>query len=105
MITLKNVIKKYSSNTVLDIQELTFGKGEIIGIVGNNGAGKTTMFSAILDLVRLSDGVIENNHFPVHHSEEWKEFTSAYLDDKFLIGYIVITSYSIHYTKLYDDIR
>jgi len=59
MITLKNAEKKYNGNVVLAIDNLTFQRGEIVGVVGNNGAGKTTMFSAILDLIQLSDGYIE----------------------------------------------
>jgi len=93
MITLKNIVKKYGSTIVLDVEELQINKGEIFGLVGNNGAGKTTMFSALLDLVRLSEGVIENNQIPVNESEEWKTFTSAYLDEKFLIGYLTPIEY------------
>ncbi|WP_462317453.1 ABC transporter ATP-binding protein [Marinilabilia sp.] len=93
MITLKNVVKRYNGNTVLDIDELTFQQGEITGIVGNNGAGKTTLFSAILDLIQLSDGRIENNQLPVSLSEEWKKFTSSYLDEKFLIDYLTPDEY------------
>ena len=93
MITIKNVIKKYGRTTVLDIEELTINKGEIFGLVGNNGAGKTTLFSAILDLIRLTEGHIENNRIGVSHSEDWKTFTSAYLDDKFLIGYLTPKEY------------
>ncbi len=93
MITLKNIIKKYGENTVLNINELVINQGEIFGLVGNNGAGKSTMFSAILDLVRLSKGKIENNQISVHESEEWKAYTSAYLDEKFLVGYLTPTEY------------
>ena len=40
MITVQNLLKYYSQHKALDIPKLTFNKGEIIGIVGNNGAGK-----------------------------------------------------------------
>ncbi len=93
MITLKNVVKKYNGNVVLDIDNLSFQQGEIVGVVGNNGAGKTTMFSAILDLIQLSEGFIENNQQRVNQSEEWKKFTSSYLDEKFLIDYLTPDEY------------
>jgi len=93
MIAIKNAVKKYGPNTVLNIEELNIGHGEIFGLVGNNGAGKTTLFSAILDLVRLADGKIENNGADVNKSEDWKTFTSAYLDEKFLIGYLTPAEY------------
>ncbi len=93
MITLKNIVKKYGDTTVLNVNELQINNGEIFGLVGNNGAGKTTMFSALLDLVRLSEGTIEIDQIPVHQSEDWKTFTSAYLDEKFLISYLTPREY------------
>ena len=93
MITIKNAKKRYNQTIVLDIDELTVQKGEIFGLVGNNGAGKTTLFSAILDLIRLSEGHIENNQKDVSRSEDWKLYTSAYLDEKFLISYLTPREY------------
>ena len=50
MISLKNISKKYSKQTVLDITALDIPEGQTFGLVGNNGAGKTTLFSCLLDL-------------------------------------------------------
>ena len=62
-------------------------------MVGNNGAGKTTMFSCLLDLIKPSKGVVKNNNVNVRESEDWKSFTSAYLDESFLIGYLMPEEY------------
>ena len=43
MITFKNLKKSYAKNVVLDIDLLEIPKGQAFGLVGNNGAGKTTM--------------------------------------------------------------
>ncbi len=61
MITVSNLSKTYKDTTVLSIESLELSKGEIIGLVGNNGAGKTTFFSLLLDLIKPSTGDIENN--------------------------------------------
>ena len=58
MITINGLEKHYDKHKALDIFNLTFNKGEIIGIVGNNGAGKTTMFSLILDLIKATKGTV-----------------------------------------------
>lgn len=42
MISVHSLSKKYGGATVLDLQELNIPKGELFGLVGNNGAGKTT---------------------------------------------------------------
>jgi len=41
---------------VLNFPALQITKGEMFGLVGNNGAGKTTFFRCLLDLIRLSSG-------------------------------------------------
>ena len=70
MITATNLQKAYGNTTVLDITELTINKGDVLGLVGNNGAGKTTFFSLILDLIRATRGRVTINQIPVEKSEE-----------------------------------
>jgi ABC-2 type transport system ATP-binding protein len=67
--------------------------GQTFGLVGNNGAGKTTMFSCLLDLIKPSTGQVINNNVEIAKSEKWKSFTSAFLDDTFLIGYLMPEEY------------
>ncbi|MBT4958901.1 MAG: ABC transporter ATP-binding protein [Flavobacteriaceae bacterium] len=93
MITLKNITKKYSKQTVLDIIALDIPVGQTFGLVGNNGAGKTTMFSCLLDLIKPTTGNVLSNGVEVASSEKWKSFTSAFLDDTFLIGYLMPEEY------------
>lgn len=93
MIQIQNLIKAYNKEVVLNIPELTIEKGEIFGLVGNNGAGKTTMFNLVLDLITASKGQIVNKGIAVNESEDWKDFTSAFIDETFLIGYLTAEEY------------
>ena len=93
MITFKNLKKSYAKNVVLDIDLLEIPKGQAFGLVGNNGAGKTTMFSCLLDLIKPTKGIVTNNEINVRESEDWKTFSSAYLDESFLIGYLMPEEY------------
>ena len=93
MITFKNLKKSYGKNVVLDIDLLQIPKGQAFGLVGNNGAGKTTMFSCLLDLIKPTKGIVTNNEINVRESEDWKTFSSAYLDESFLIGYLMPEEY------------
>jgi ABC-2 type transport system ATP-binding protein len=88
MITITNLTKAYSGQTVLNIQELSIRNGESFGLVGNNGAGKTTMFRCILDLIRPNTGQVISNDEDVAKGEKWKIHTGSYLDDGFLIDFL-----------------
>ncbi|KAA2219222.1 ABC transporter ATP-binding protein [Maribacter flavus] len=93
MITVQNLTKKYGSQTVLNIENLEIPTGQSFGLVGNNGAGKTTFFSLLLDLIQPTTGHIENNGIQVNTSEEWKPITSSFIDETFLIGYLTPEEY------------
>ena len=93
MITTSNLSKKYNSNVVLNIASLEIPKGQSFGLVGNNGAGKTTFFSLLLDLIQPTTGYIKSNDILVHESEDWKPFTAAFIDESFLIGYLTPEEY------------
>ncbi|MEM6517397.1 MAG: ABC transporter ATP-binding protein [Bacteroidota bacterium] len=93
MIHTENLTKAYGSKTVLQIEKLDIPKGQSFGLVGNNGAGKTTYFSLLLDLIKPTTGFIKNNEVEVHKSEAWKPFTSAFIDESFLIGYLTPEEY------------
>ena len=93
MIHTTDLSKAYSGTTVLKISELNIPKGQSFGLVGNNGAGKTTYFSLLLDLIKPTSGNITNNDIVVNESEDWKPFTSAFIDESFLIGYLTPEEY------------
>lgn len=93
MIDVKSLSKKYKGVTVLDIPELNIAKGESFGLVGNNGAGKTTFFRMILDLVRPSTGEVLSKAENVQNSEDWKFYTGSFLDESFLIDYLTPDEY------------
>ncbi|GGZ60504.1 MULTISPECIES: ABC transporter ATP-binding protein [Mesonia] len=93
MISVSNLSKSYNGVTVLNIENLDIPAGESFGLVGNNGAGKTTFFSLLLDLIQPSSGYIKNKNIIVSESEEWKPFTSSFIDESFLIGYLTAEEY------------
>ncbi len=100
MITVNNIGKAYGGVIVVDITQLQINVGETIGLVGNNGAGKTTFFRLLLDLIKADRGEILSKEKNVATSEEWKNYTAAYLDEGFLIGYLTPEEYFYFTGKL-----
>ncbi len=93
MIELQDLQKKYANKIVLDIDHLEIPTGQSFGLVGNNGAGKTTMFNLVLDLIQPTKGNVFNHQINVQNSEAWKPLTSAFIDESFLIGYLTPEEY------------
>lgn len=93
MIQAQNLKKVYNGTTVLNIGHLHIRKGESLGLVGNNGAGKTTFFSLLLDLIEPTTGDIKIKDIRVNQSEAWKPLTAAFLDESFLISYLTPEEY------------
>ena len=107
MIRINQLQKHFGDKTAVDIPDLFIGRGEIIGLVGNNGAGKTTFFRLMLDLLKADQGSVVYSmpteeclpsESPITDvnpavSEEWKHFTGAYLDDGFLIDFLTPEEY------------
>lgn len=73
----------------------------MLGLVGNNGAGKTTLFRLILDLLQADRGNVTINDIDVSKSEDWKNFTGAFIDDGFLIDYLTPEEYFYFIGKMY----
>mgnify|MGYP001518941532 FL=1 len=74
----------------------------MLGLVGNNGAGKTTLFRLMLDLLQADQGNVTINNIDVSKSEDWKQFTGAFIDDGFLIDYLTPEEYFYFIGKMYD---
>lgn len=90
---IHNLVKTYNKNTVVDIPSLTINSREIVGIVGNNGAGKTTFLRLVLDLIKADEGYILSNNKKVCEDEKWKEYTGSFIDGRFLIDFYTPEEY------------
>jgi len=93
MIESIELTKAYNEQVVLNIPGLKINKGEAFGLVGNNGAGKTTFFRLILDLIRATSGKVEINKENVAENSDWKKITGSFLDENFLIDFLTPEEY------------
>lgn len=79
MIKIENVTKSFKGKTVVKNLNLSVGEGEILGLLGANGAGKSTTINMILGFTKADSGSIIVNQKDV--SKDIKEVRK-------LIGYI-----------------
>ena len=93
MIILSHLSKQYRGVTALDIPEVIIESGQLVGLVGNNGAGKTTMMRLMLDLIQATTGYVETDGKRVDQDETWKTFTGSFLDSTFLVDFYTPEEY------------
>lgn len=101
MIKVENLKKIYGPDEALNITGLTIETSVCFGLVGNNGAGKTTFFRLILDLIRASSGWVTINGENVSESEEWKSSVGSYLDEHMLLSFLSPAEYFETLRKIY----
>ncbi|MBI1368140.1 MAG: LPS export ABC transporter ATP-binding protein [Planctomycetes bacterium] len=58
ILKVQNLIKKYGGRTVVDGVSFLVRQGEIVGLLGRNGAGKTTSFRMTIGMVTPNDGQV-----------------------------------------------
>jgi len=85
---LADLLKTYGPVTAVDIPNLLIKPGQVFGLVGVNGAGKTTVLRLVLDLVQPDRGAVYINGANVAGMSDWKKFTGSYLDESFLFPFL-----------------
>ena len=58
IIQMKNVTKTFGQDTVLQSVNVEFAQGQIHGLVGRNGSGKTVLMKCICGLLRPTSGCV-----------------------------------------------
>lgn len=79
MIEFRDVTKDYDSKLALNHLNLTLESGEIVGLIGHNGAGKSTTIKSLVSVINPTQGQI---------FVDGKELSSNRLEIKKKIGYV-----------------
>lgn len=58
MLKIKNLVKKFGENVAVDDVSFEVENGKIYGLVGRNGAGKSTTFRMILGIIEPTSGTV-----------------------------------------------
>ena len=58
IVQIENLVKRYGDLVALDHLNLSISEGEIFGLLGPNGSGKTTAINCMLSLLKYDKGSI-----------------------------------------------
>ena len=93
MIKIEGLKKHFGDTCACDIPSFTINNGNLLGLVGNNGAGQTTLFRLLLDLLKADEGSVTIDDINPAESEEWKNNVGAHIDEGFLIDFLTPEEY------------
>ena len=80
-IEVRGLCKDYGTFQLQDVS-FTLPRGSIMGLIGENGAGKSTTIKAILNLIHRDGGEISVLGMDcIHHEQEIKEHVGVVLDE------------------------
>jgi ABC-2 type transport system ATP-binding protein len=65
MISLKNLTKKFDKLVAVDNVSLDIHEGEVFGLLGQNGAGKTTIIHMLATLIKPTSGTAQINGYDI----------------------------------------
>ena len=92
-VEVQDLRKSYGSAFTLSIPSLRIERGESFGLVGNNGAGKTTFLRLVLDLLKADQGRVTIDGEDVSKGTSWKSRTGSYLDEGFLLDFLTTSEF------------
>lgn len=64
LIEFKGVTRRFGRNVVIDRLDFHIGRSEVVALLGDNGAGKSTVIKMMSGVIEPSEGVIECNGRP-----------------------------------------
>ena len=86
VLELCNVSKKYGKKKVLNDISFQIEKGEVVGLIGRNGAGKSTIMGIITRLIPTYDGIVHVNGRSLSNVDSNKKNIGAMIENSCFFG-------------------
>ena len=103
MIKVNNVSKYFDDFKVLDDISMNVRKGTIYGLVGANGAGKTTILNHISGAYRPDGGQITVDDKPVWENDDIKQRVITIADDWYFYPTYTVKQMAMFYKSIYKN--
>jgi urea transport system ATP-binding protein len=97
MISVKNLQVCYGQSVVIPDMSFTAPQGEILGIVGRNGMGKSTLFRALIGMIPTRSGAITLNDKEITNQPSYKRVAQG-------IAYVPQGRMIFPYLNVYENL-
>ncbi|MDD6845713.1 MAG: ABC transporter ATP-binding protein [Clostridia bacterium] len=103
MIRAAGITKKFGSFTALDEVTCNIMDGCVYGLVGSNGAGKSTFLRVLAGIYKPDEGVAYFDDEPVYENPSVKEQISFVADELYFLTGANMKKMALMYKRLYDN--
>ena len=103
MITVKNLTKKFEDFTAIDSLSCSIPDGCIYGMVGSNGAGKSTFLRVVSGVYRPEAGEVLLDDQPIYENPEAKSKIILVPDELFFLQGATMNRMADLYKKVYPN--
>lgn len=103
MIKVHGIVKKFGTFKALDGFDMHVEKGSIYGLVGSNGAGKTTIINHLTGALFADSGTVEIDGMPVFENASLKQRVLSIADDWYFYGSYTIKEMAAFYESIYKN--
>ncbi len=103
MIELKNTVKNFDSYTALDHVDLKIEKGTAFGLLGSNGAGKSTILRLLSGIYKQEEGEVLIDGEPVYDNVSIKEKVFFINDETVQFGKFTLKELKNYYKSYYRN--
>ena len=101
MIKIENLCKRYGDTEVLKDFNLTVPKGSVYGLMGLNGAGKTTIIKHLAGFIKPDSGSVTIDEQQIEDNEDLKSRVFIIPDEVFFFSSYSLSDMRGYYKKIY----
>jgi ABC-2 type transport system ATP-binding protein len=103
MIELLNLEKSFDDIKAVNRVSLNILDGEVFGLVGTNGAGKSTILRIISGVIKPDEGIVVVDKRPVYDNPEVKRDVFYISDDQYFLPNSTPEEMAVYYENIYQS--
>lgn len=103
MIDMKNVTKRFGGITAVDHVSVAIKEGNVFGLIGTNGAGKSTVLRLATGIYRPDEGEIYIDALPVYDNREAKKRVFFIPDEPYFFNNADAAQMECYYARIYEN--
>ena len=103
MIKVHGIVKKFGTFKALDGFDMHVEKGSIYGLVGSNGAGKTTIINHLTGALFADCGTVEIDGMSVFENASLKQRVLSIADEWYFYGSYTVKEMAVFYESIYKN--